>query len=75
MTSIPDVLSYPFDNIFLLRKQKSLRRKLLDRENISYIDKKIAILGGTTTSDFKNLLEIFLLASGIRPSFYESEYN
>ena len=75
MTSIPDVLSYPFDNNFLLRKQKPLRRKLLNRENISYIDKKIAILGGMTTADFKNLLEIFLLASGIRPSFYESEYN
>lgn len=75
MTFIPDFLSYPFDSDILLRKQKSLRRKLLDRENISYIDKKIALLGGTTTSDFKNLLEIFLLASGIRPSFYESEYN
>lgn len=75
MTSIPDFLSYPFDSDVLLRKQKSLRRRLLDRETISYIDKKIAILGGTTTSDFKNLLEIFLLASGIRPFFYESEYN
>lgn len=73
MTS--DRISYPFDNDVLLRKQKSIRRKLLAREKISYIDKKIAILGGATTADFKNILEIFLLASGIRPFFYESEYN
>ena len=75
MTAKLDILSYPLVNDSLLRKQKSLRRKLLDRKNIHYIDKKIAILGGATTADFKNLLEIFLLSSGIRPSFYESEYN
>ncbi len=68
-------LSYPFQNELLLRKQKSIRRELLTREGINYIDKRIAILGGSTTADFKNILEIFLLASGIRPSFYESEYN
>ena len=72
---LQEALTIPFDNSALLRKQKSLRRKLLAREGIRYIDKKIAILGGATTADFKNLLEIFLLASGIRPSFYESEYN
>lgn len=73
--SVDSILSYPFPNDVLLRKQKKLRRILLDRENIRYIDKKIAILGGATTSDFKNLLEIFLLSSGIHPLFYESEYN
>ena len=74
-SALQEALTIPFDNSALLRKQKSLRRKLLTREGVRYIDKKIAILGGATTADFKNLLEIFLLASGIRPSFYESEYN
>ncbi len=55
-------ICYPLDNGTLLRKQKSLRRKMLAREDVSYIDKKIAILGGATTADFKNLLEIFLLS-------------
>ena len=69
------MLDYPYDNELLLRKQKSLRRKLLARENIDYIEKRIAILGGSTTADIKNILEIFLLDSGIKPIFYESEYN
>ena len=37
--------------------------------------KKIAILGGSTTSEIKNILELFLLNYGIKPTFYESEYN
>lgn len=69
------IFTYPYDNDFFLRKQKSLRRELLSRENISYIEKRIAILGGSTTEDVKNLLEIFLLHSGIKPKFYMSEYN
>jgi predicted enzyme involved in methoxymalonyl-ACP biosynthesis len=43
--------------------------------NTDFIEKNIAILGGSTTSEIKNILELFLLKSGIRPIFYESEYN
>jgi len=68
------VLSYPFDCELLLRKQRSIKRMLLN-ENKTYIKKRIAILGGSTTTDIKNLLEIFLLYAGIRPEFYESDYN
>ncbi len=68
-------ISYPVDNEILLRKQGKLKRVLLAREGISYIEKRIAILGGSTTSIIKDQLEIFLLAEGIRPLFYESEYN
>lgn len=39
------------------------------------MEKKIAILGGTTTNDIKLILELFLLNNGIKPVFYESEYN
>ena len=45
------------------------------RENFSYVEKKIAILGGSTVDDIKNILEIFLLHAGIKPTFYQSEYN
>ncbi|MCF0130838.1 MAG: HAD-IIIC family phosphatase [Pseudobutyrivibrio sp.] len=68
-------LQYPFDADYILSKKKKLRRQLLEDENANYIDKKIAILGGSTTSDIKLILELFLLEYGIRPSFYESEYN
>lgn len=63
------------DGSDILRKQKSIRRSLMERDGIDYIEKRIAILGGSTTDDLKNLLEIFLLATGIRPSFFQSEYN
>ena len=68
-------LEYPFDPDYILRKKKAIRRQLLEREGVTYIDKKIAILGGSTTSDIKLILELFLLNYGIRPEFYESEYN
>ena len=68
-------LEYPFDPDYILRKKKALRRQLTEREGITYTDKKIAILGGSTTSDIKLILELFLLNYGIRPEFYESEYN
>ena len=68
-------LEYPFDSDFILRKKKALKRQLTEREGVTYIDKKIAILGGSTTSDIKLILELFLLNYGIRPEFYESEYN
>jgi FkbH-like protein len=68
------VLTYPFDNDSLLKKQKKIKRKLLERET-SYLPKRIAILCGSTTADIRNLLEIFLLNVGIRPVFYESGYN
>ena len=37
--------------------------------------KNIAVLGGSTTNDIIKMLEVFLLAEGIEPVFYESEYN
>ena len=67
-------LEYPFDSDLLIRKKRSIKKKLLE-ENNSFLDKKIAILGGSTTSTVKQMIELFLLNNGIRPSFYESEYN
>ena len=67
-------LEYPFDAEYILRKKKKIKRELLLNE-CSYIEKRIAILGGSTTSDIKLILELFLLNNGIQPVFYESEYN
>ncbi|MGJ0354511.1 HAD-IIIC family phosphatase [Aliarcobacter cryaerophilus] len=61
------------ENDHILRKKKSIKKELLKKDN--FIDKNIAILGGSTTSEIKNILELFLLDNGIRPNFYESEYN
>ena len=55
-------LSYPFDVNELLRKKKSIRRDLL--ANSDLIEKRIAILGGSTTAEVKDMLELFLLSEG-----------
>lgn len=67
-------LSYPFDWEYLNRKKKSLKRELENSKD-TFIEKKIAILGGSTTNEVKLNLELFLLKEGIKPIFYESEYN
>lgn len=66
-------LEYPFDSAFLLKKRKALKRQLSE-EKRDWLDKRIAILGGSTTHDIRDMLELFLLNQGIRPTFYESEY-
>ncbi len=65
--------NYPLDATYLLRKKRSIRRNLLKRAD--FMEKRIAILGGSTTSEIKDMIELFLLNDGIRPAFYESEYN
>lgn len=65
--------NYPLDANNLLRKKGSIRRNLMNRED--FMEKRIAILGGSTTAEIKDMIELFLLNDGIRPVFYESEYN
>ena len=67
-------LEYPFDADYIIQKKKSIRRELL-KDTTGFIEKRIAILGGSTTNNIKLILELFLLNYGIRPLFYESEYN
>lgn len=66
-------LEYPFDANYLIKNQKKLKRQLISQKNL--VKKNIAILGGSTTTEIKNMLELFLLNYGINPNFYESEYN
>ena len=69
-----NILEYPFDSEYILKNKKSIKRELLD-SNKEFINKRIAILGGSTTNDIKLILELFLLNYGIKVEFYESEYN
>ena len=67
-------LQYPIDADYINRKVKSIKRQLLS-DNSASIEKRIAVLGGSTTANFIDCLEVFLLDCGIAPRFYESEYN
>lgn len=66
-------LQYPFDNEYILKKARRIKKELLASDD-KRIVKKIAVLGGSTTHDIIRVLELFLLEQGIEPLFYESEY-
>jgi FkbH-like protein len=68
---IAELRSLPIDEI--LRRRKALRRRLL--ENSSLRPLRLAVLGGTTTNELVDLLELLLLADGFRPEFRQSDYN
>lgn len=67
-------LEYPFEAEYILKKSKSLKKKLLT-DGSQRLHKKVAVLGGSTTHDIVRILELFLLNQGIEPEFYESEYG
>lgn len=65
---------YPLDTKMLLRKKRGLKKELL-KEPVSWITKKIAVLGGSTTNELVDQLELALLTCGIKAEFYQSEYG
>lgn len=69
-----ELLKYPFDPQMVLKKRRKIKKELQETD-ASLIHKKIAILGGSTTHDIKEILELFLLDAGIAGEFYESEFG
>ena len=67
-------LEHPFDARQILSKKKKLKRELLN-SSTNFTDIKVAVLGGSTTNEIIQILELFLLNYGLKPTFYESEYN
>ena len=57
-----------------MKKRRSIKKELLKTDK-PFVEKRIAVLGGSTTHDIIDILELFLLNYGIRPTFYESEFN
>lgn len=66
-------MRFPVEPATILQKRRSLRKALLEQANLT--PARIAILGGSTTTEVRSMLELFLLAQGIQPKFYESGYN
>ncbi len=62
--------AYPIETLLL--KRKGLRRQLLARPNLQEI--RIAVLGGSTTNELVDLLEVLLLDGGFKPVLHQSEY-
>lgn len=66
-----DVRSLQLDEV--LRSRKRLRRELLGQVALRPL--RVAVLGGTTTNELVDLLELLLLSDGFAPTFHQSEYN
>lgn len=66
-------LEYPFDNRYIIKKKRAIKRELMESET-AFIEKKIAVLGGSTTHDVCQIMDLFLLNQGIKATFYECEY-
>src|SRR5271170_2744962 len=65
------IRALPFDEIY--RTRRRLRRELRTATGLAPI--RIAVLGGTTTNELVDLLELLLLADGFDPTIRQSEYN
>ena len=70
---VPKAVRLPTSAADILRQRQTLKKELLKQGNL--VPTRIALLGGSTTAEVRNTLELFLLAQGIQPSFYESGYN
>lgn len=70
---VPRELRFPLSAELILRKRHALKKQLLEQTNLLPV--RIAILGGSSTQEIKSILELFLLAHGIQPVLYESEYD
>lgn len=66
------ILDYPFDSSLILQKKKKLKKELLEKEGL--IEKRIAVLSGSTIGEIQNILELFLLNYGIKPVFFQGQY-
>jgi len=67
------IIDYPFNSAEILKKKRSLKRQLLEQEGL--LEKRIALLSGSTIGDIADVLAVFLLQFGIKPQFFVGEYN
>lgn len=68
-------LEYPFDPGYIMKKRRSIKKELLKTDK-PFIEKRIAVLGGSTTHDIIDILELFLLNAPKDCIFcvYEDDY-
>lgn len=66
-------LEYPFDSLEILRKYKSFKRELRNKNNL--VDVKIFVASGATIDELIQILEVFLLNIGINPIILQGNYN
>lgn len=66
-------LPFSLDAETLLRRKKALKREWSAQPGL--LEKRIAILGGSTTDEVADMLELCLLARGIKPVIHQGAYG
>lgn len=66
------MLEYPFDSDYILQNKRAIKKQLLQKPAL--LDKKIAVVSGTTIGELPKILELFLLDAGIKPEMLVGEY-
>lgn len=69
-----EFFNYPINSKILLRKKRAIKAEILTKTE-NFVEKRIAVLGGSTTNEIVDQIELFLLHYGIKPVFYQSEYG
>ncbi|MEA4911736.1 MAG: HAD-IIIC family phosphatase [Oscillospiraceae bacterium] len=67
------MLEYPFDAAAVLQNKRALKKELLQKKDL--LEKRVTLLSGTTIGEIKNILELFLLDAGIKPTFLVGDYG
>ncbi|WP_246153639.1 HAD-IIIC family phosphatase [Terriglobus albidus] len=70
-TEVPLLSTFALEDI--LMKRKGLKRRLSARPHLRPV--RIAILGGATTNEVADLLELYLIESGFLPTLHQAEYG
>lgn len=62
---------------YIIKNKRKIKKQLIaERQSIQNdLEIRIAVLGGSTTRTIVEMLDLFLLSAGIKPAFWESEYN
>jgi FkbH-like protein len=67
------IVNYPLDSGNIIKRKKTFKRQLIEQSGL--LEKRIAILSGSTIGDIKDTLEVFLLDYGIKPHFFIGQYS
>jgi FkbH-like protein len=67
-----EATTYPFNLRVLLRRRAQIKQELAER---SIRPLRVACLGGSSTQELVDFLELFLLKLGFRPELFESDFN
>lgn len=69
------ILGQSYEEKEIYQKRRKIKKALLQELEGKLINIRLAVLGGATTNDVCDCIEIFLLMHGIKAEIYQSDFN